>query len=52
MAVKYEKFRGTLISWESLFLEASEFASTLKPEQIINISHSSDHSDGIVTVWY
>ena len=52
MKLKYEYFRGTLISWQSLFAKAAEFASNLPPERIVNISHSSDHNDGIVTVWY
>ncbi len=52
MKVKYEVFRGTLSIWESLFKEASEFASSVGPDRVINISHSCDHSDGVVTVWY
>ncbi len=52
MKVAHRHFRGTLVTWETLFDEAAEFASTLSPERIITISHSSDHSDGIVTVWY
>ena len=52
MKVKYEVFRGTLATWETLFRQASEFAATLGRERVINISHSCDHSDGVVTVWY
>lgn len=52
MRVAHRYFRGTLVSWETLFDKAAEFASTLAPERVITISHSSDHSDGIVTVWY
>lgn len=52
MKVQFEVFRGTLISWHSLFEQAAEFASQLPPERLITISHSSDHNDGVVTVWY
>ncbi len=52
MRMRYEVFRGTLSSWETLFKEASEFASSVGRERVINISHSCDHSDGVVTVWY
>ena len=52
MRVEFQMFRGTMISWDNLFREAAEFAGALAPEQLISISHSADHSDGIVTVWY
>lgn len=52
MTVKYKVFRGSFKSWASLFRDASDFASTLEPDKLISISHSADHSDGIVTVWY
>ena len=52
MSVTFKTFRGTFSSWQTLFREASEFASTLSPEKLVSISHSADHSDGIVTVWY
>jgi len=48
----FEVFRGTLASWESLFTDAAAFASQLGPGRVIAISHSADHSDGVVTVWY
>ena len=50
--VTYEMFRGTLASWDHLFSMAAEFASRLDPDRIISISHSADHSDGVVVVWY
>ena len=50
MNVKYEVFRGTLASWETLFREASEFAASIGHDRLINISHSCDHSNGVVTV--
>ena len=52
MNVKYKVFRGRLASWETLFKEASEFATSVGRDRMINISHSCDHRDGVVTVWY
>jgi hypothetical protein len=52
-SIKYEVFRGDGgMTWDRLFAQASEFASSLKAEQIISISHSSDSGKGTVTVWY
>jgi len=50
--VRFEIFRGVFTSWNALFQRAADFASTLGPDRVINISHSDDHSDGVVTVWY
>lgn len=52
MKVKYKHFRGVLKSWEQLFEEAARFATEVGEERLISISHSADHSDGLVTVWY
>lgn len=52
MKVQYKIFRGILTTWDNLFTEASEFASILGPDKVINISHSGDGGDGVVTVWY
>lgn len=51
-SVAYRVFRGTLSTWEALFQEAADFASTLPAGRLIGISHSADHSDGVVAVWY
>jgi len=45
-------FRGVLQTWDELFAEAAAFASTLRPEELVNISHSEDGNDGVVVVWY
>jgi len=50
--MRYEMFRGTLTSWEDLFQRAADFATSLGPERVAGISHSSDSGDGVVTVWY
>ena len=50
--VQFEIFRGTLATWENLFSEAAEFATSLGHDRLISISHSEDRDDGVVTVWY
>ena len=50
--VKFEIFRGSLTSWQSLFEEAAEFSSRFEPGELISISHSCDQMTGVVTVWY
>jgi len=50
MAYKY--FRGTLATWDELFDQAAKFATETGPERVVGISHSADHSNGVVTVWY
>jgi hypothetical protein len=40
------------MSWEQLFQEAAEFATTLGRERLISISHSEDQNQGVVAVWY
>jgi len=51
--VAYRIFRAAgESSWDKLFNQASEFASSLDRRQIINISHSSDGGSGTVVVWY
>jgi hypothetical protein len=48
----YRIFRGTFEIWEELFAEAAHFATETGPERVLSISHSADHHDGVVTVWY
>ncbi len=48
----YRVFRGTLATWDDLFSQAAEFATDLGPERVLSISHSADHHDGVVSVWY
>src|SRR5689334_12673493 len=45
-------FRSLGKPWEALFDEAAEFASRLRPEQLISISHSEDAANAVVSVWY
>lgn len=50
--VTFKTFRGVFASYASLFRDAAKFASTLPPDALISISHSSSGGEGIVTVWY
>jgi len=45
--VKYKHFTGDG-SWDSLFRQAADFAASVGPDRVINISHSP----GVVAVWY
>ena len=50
--IQFKIFRGALASWNHLFKEAAEFASSIPPDKLISISNSADNFDGVVTVWY
>ena len=50
--VTHKTFRGSLTSWDELFARAARFATTMGAFRVINISHSCDGSNGVVTVWY
>ena len=41
-----------MATWETLFEEASNFATGIGRERLISISHSEDNNDGVVVVWY
>jgi hypothetical protein len=50
--VRFKTFRGTFATWQQLFSDAAEFATRIGAERLITISHSADHSEGVVTVWF
>ena len=50
--LRYHVFRGTLATWNDLFAQAAGFATEVGPERVLSVSHSADHHDGVVTVWY
>ena len=52
MRVAFAVFRGTMATWNQLFAEAADFATTVGQDRLINISHSEDANEGVVTVWY
>jgi hypothetical protein len=39
-------------SWEKLCEQAATFATRIKPDRLINISHSQSSTTLVVTVWY
>ncbi len=52
-SLKYKVFKSSWDSWDKLFQQASEFATTIGRENLVNISHSCDGSnEGTVAVWY
>jgi predicted RNA-binding protein with TRAM domain len=48
----FQRFRGTLTTWDQLFNQAAEFATSVGSQYVVGISHSADRGDGVVTVWY
>lgn len=52
MKVNFEIFRSSLESWDSLFQQAADFATSVGKENLITICHSEDANEGVVTVWY
>jgi hypothetical protein len=52
LQIKFKKFKAIVKSWDTVFQEAAEFATTVGPDRVVSISHSSDHGESIVTVWY
>ena len=50
--VQYKLFRSSFSSWEALFKEGADFASTLPTDRLISISHSEDQNEGVVCVWF
>ncbi|QDU80356.1 hypothetical protein Pla110_20830 [Polystyrenella longa] len=51
-SVYFKYFRGKMTTWESLFQQAADFATQQGEGNVISISHSEDHKDGVITVWY
>ena len=52
MQVKFQLFRATFSSWNTLCEQAAEFASSKGKDRVINIAMSADHSEGVIAVWY
>lgn len=52
MRANFRIFKSTMKYWDTLLEEASQFASELGPQLLINIAHSCDHSEAVVVVWY
>ena len=52
LIVKCQYFRGTFATWDDLFEEAAQFATSIGSERLISISHSEEKDEGVVAVWY
>lgn len=50
--IRFQLFRSSWDSWETLLQNAASLATKLGPERVVSVSHSSDSGDGVVTVWY
>ena len=50
--MKFRKFTAYIKSWETVFQEAADFASSVGREQVVSVSHSEDHNEAIITVWF
>ena len=50
--VAFQYFQGAWSNWHTLFQQAAQFASELGPQRVISISHSEDHADGVISIWY
>jgi len=52
MYAHYRMFKSSVKTWQTLLNEASDFASTIGEQRLINISHSCDQMTALVVVWY
>jgi hypothetical protein len=52
MRVLYKAFDSQFLNRERIMRMAAEFASELGPDRLINITHSEDKQEMILTVWY
>jgi len=52
LELRVELVRGRLISWEELFAQTASAVASIRPEQLVSISHSDDDGDGVVARWY
>lgn len=60
MTVRHRSFESTRLSWEDLCQEATEFASSVGRENLINISIAASGGQetfgfggkGLIVVWY
>lgn len=52
MYTHYRMFKSSVKTWQTMFNEASDFASTIGEQRVISISHSCDNGSAVVVVWY
>jgi hypothetical protein len=49
--VRYRAFRGAISSWTRVCDQAAAFASEIRREDLVSISHSVE-GEAVVTVWF
>lgn len=49
---RFQVFRGTFATWDTLFNQAAEFATNIGPDRLITIAHSEDSNESVIAVWY
>jgi hypothetical protein len=52
MRITFKAFDSKMASREKLFKAAIEFANKLDRKDLINITHSEDRDNIVITVWY
>jgi hypothetical protein len=52
MRVLFKTWDSKMASREKLFKAATEFATKLGEERLINITHSEDRDNIVITIWY
>ena len=52
LRVQFKVFRSISSSWDTLFEQAADYASSLGPDRVINVSHMTEGMSGAVVVWY
>jgi hypothetical protein len=51
--MKFEMFRGgSFTSWDALFQQVADFATSLGRDRVVSISQSEDQNDAVIVVWY
>jgi hypothetical protein len=52
MRVRFKTFESQFATRQKILQMAAEFATQLGPERLINITHTEDRDDEVVTIWY
>jgi len=52
LIVKFELFKGTFTTWNTISTKAAAFASGVGRDRLINIAHSEDSGKAVIAVWY
>jgi hypothetical protein len=52
MQVQFKTFESQFLTRQKMLQKAAEFATQMGPERLINVTHSEDHHESLITVWY